>query len=353
MTPLRKDQRGVSVAFDHAMARGLKHMPRIIAALLFIVTISPSAFADDTIFDVPRNGALDVQIDGSAVTVFSSPGMPSTLEIRQSLGEAIFGNSIAQVAKENSGFRVFSISLPRGEIEKEIGPVKMPGFIMPSTVGFDGRIENAYVSWYRQSSYEFGDGLAGPYALPAQNIRYTLADPQPGEVTQAFPLLSDRRWWLASTSQEINGKTVIFAFAPQFERTTVSAEVGALLAESHEGHFTTERLTVVISHGVARPARELKLKRPLVFGSFRISSLLVRSTDYGYTSEIARASDLKNSNNSGDEEEGAITVNGKFVKTHGKKRYLVYVGKDVLNNCSSITYKKPTKIIEISCLLAD
>ena len=353
MTPLRKDQRGIRVAFDHAMARGLKHMPRIIVPLLFIATLSPSAFADDTIFDVPRNGMLEMQVNGSTVTVFSSPGMPSTLQVRQSLGEAIFGNSIAQVARENSGFRLFSISRPRGEFETKIGPVRVPGFIVPSTVSFGGQIEKSYVSWYQESAYNFGDGLAGPYALPAQNIRYTLADPQPGEVTQAFPLLSKWRWWLASTSQEINGKTVIFAFAPQFERTTVSAAVGALLAESHEGHFTTERLTVVISHGVARPARELKLKRPLVFGSFRISSLLVRSTDYGDTSDIARASDLKNSDKSGDEEEGAITVNGKFVKTHGKKSYLVYVGKDVLNHCSSITYKKPTKIIELSCLLAD
>ncbi len=328
-------------------------MPRIIVPLLLIVSLSPSAFANDTIFDVPRNGMLEMQINGSTVTVFSSPGMPSTLQVRQSLGEAIFGNSIAQVAKENSGFRVFSVSRPRGEIETKIGPVKMLGFIMPSTVGFDGRIENAYVSWYRESSYEFGDGLAGPYALPAQNIRYTLADSQLGEVTQAFPLLSKWRWWLASTSLEINGKTVIFAFAPQFERTTVSAAVGALLAESHEGQFTTERLTVAISHGVARPARELKLQTPLKFGTFRISSLLVRSTDYGDTSEIPRASDLKNSENSGDEEEGAITVTGRFLKTHGRKSYLVYVGKDVLNHCSSITYKKPTKIIELSCLLAD
>jgi hypothetical protein len=271
------------------------------------------------------------------------------LQVRQSLGEAIFGNSVAQVAKENSGFRVFSITRPRGEIEKKIGPVKVPGFIMPSTVGFDGQIEDSYVSWYRESSYEFGDGLAGPYALPAQNIRYTLADPQLGEVTQAFPLLSKWRWWLASTSQVINGKTVTFGFAPQFERTTVSAAVGALLAESYEGQFTAEKFTVTVS-GVARPARELKLKRPLLFGSFRISSLLVRSTDYGDTSDIPRASDLKNSDNSEDEEEGAITVTGRSVKMHGKKRYLVYVGKDVLNNCSSITYKKPEKIIELSCM---
>ena len=61
------------------MALGLNHMPRIIVTLLFIVTFSPSAFADDTIFDVPRNGMLEMQINGSTVTVFSSPGMPSTL----------------------------------------------------------------------------------------------------------------------------------------------------------------------------------------------------------------------------------------------------------------------------------
>jgi hypothetical protein len=325
-------------------------MVRIITPFLFMITMSSSALADDAVFDVPRNGVLEMQVNGSTVTVFSAPGMPSTLEVRQSLGEAIFGNSIAQVAKENSGFRVFSITRPRGEIEKKIGPVKVPGFIMPSTVGFDGQIEDSYVSWYRESSYEFGDGLAGPYALPAQNIRYTLADPQLGEVTQAFPLLSKWRWWLASTSQVINGKTVIFAFAPQFERTTVSAAVGALLAESHEGQFTTEKLTVAISHGVVRPARELKLQTPLKFGTFRISSLLVRSTDYGDTSDIPRASDLKNSDNSGDEEEGAITVTGRSVKMHGRKSYIVYVGRDVLDSCSSITYKKPEKIIELSCM---
>jgi hypothetical protein len=328
-------------------------MLRIMAQLIFLFITSSSALADDAVFDVPRNGMLEMQINGSTVTVLSSPGMPSTMELRQSLGEAIFGNSIAQVAKENSGFRILSITRPRGEIEKKVGPVRVLGFIMPSMVGLGGRIENSYVSWYRESSYEFGDGLAGPYALPAQNIRYTLADPQLGEVTQAFPLLSKWRWWLASTSQVINGKTVIFAFAPQFDRTTVSAAVGALLAESHEGHFTTERLTVAISHGVARPARELKLNRPLVFGSFRISSLLVRSTDYGDTSNIPRASDLKNSDNSGDEEESTITVTGSSVKTHGRKIYLVYVGKDVINTCSSITYKKPTKIIELSCLTSE
>lgn len=223
---------------------------------------------------------------------------------------------------------------------------------MPSTVGIGGQIEKSYVSWYRESAYEFGEGLAGPYALPAQNIRYTLADLRDGEMTHAFPLLSKWRWWLASTSQDINGKTVIFAFAPQFERTTASAAVGALLAESHEGRFTTERMTVVISHGVARPARELNLKRPLVIGSFRISSLLVRSTDYGDTSNILGTADLKNANNSGDQEESTIKVTGKSVKMLSSKSYLVYLGRDVLDSCSSITYKKSSKIIELSCLAA-
>jgi hypothetical protein len=341
------------IAGARAIKRRSKHMLRIMAPLIFLVIMPSSALADDAVFDVPRNGMLEMQINGSTVTVFSSPGMPSELELRKSVAEAIFGDPIPQVAKEkeNSGSKIFSIKrLVIGETEKKVGPIRVPGFIRASILSLGKQTEKSYVYWYRVSSYEFGDGLAGPYALPAQNIRYTLADPRPGEVTQAFRLmLRHSHFPLASTSQEINGKSVTFGFAPQFERTTVSAAVGALLAESYEGQFTAEKFTVTVS-GVARPARELKLKRPLLFGSFRISSLLVRSTDYGDTSTISSDSDARDPDESGSEGQRVITVNGRKIKQNIIKRYLVYVGRDVLNNCSSITYKKPNKIIELSCL---
>jgi len=68
------------------------------------------------------------------------------------------------------------------------------------------------------------------------------------------------------------------------------------------------------------------------------------------TSTISSDSDAIDPDESGSEGQRVITVNGRKIKQNIRKRYLVYVGRDVLDSCSSITYKKPEKIIELSCM---
>jgi hypothetical protein len=105
------------------------------APLIFLVIMPSSALADDAVFDVPRNGMLEMQINGSTVTVFSSPGMPSELELRKSVAEAIFGDPIPQLAKERENSRSKILSIKRlviGETEKKVGPIRVPGFIRAS-----------------------------------------------------------------------------------------------------------------------------------------------------------------------------------------------------------------------------
>lgn len=97
-----------------------------------------------------------------------------------------------------------------------------------------------------------------------------------------------------------------------------------------------------ISHDVDRLVRGISLALPLKIGAAGLDQLLVRTRDYGSVATIAEAEQVDPTN---DTEE--IVVTGK--RKESRPSYLVYLGSDYLNLCSSIVYDKIEMIIVLSC----
>jgi hypothetical protein len=320
---------------------------KILSLIFSVPAFSQSEVTDGPILDLYNGQKIEIFIEGQSVTAFVAPGMPSNLTISNTLARSIFGKGANRFA---SPFEQFVAALAKDEfdnappryIQKTFGPVKIRGQQRLATIGSQGSVNKQLVQWYQSDIYEFGDALAGPYAISAPVIRFTLRLKQPGETRFSMPLTLDKDRWLASSPLVIGKKKVYFAFAPQFETTLASAGAGAMIAQDYGGEFAGDPQPVMITHNIARPARPVQLKTPIMFGPIALSKLLVRSRDYGNTDAIKRAKSLDES----EEDEILVQANRKGTKPE----YFVYVGNDVLKNCSSITYDKPEQMVTLSCL---
>jgi hypothetical protein len=327
----------------------IKVTASVITLSLFCSTsaLSQSAIRDYPILDLYNGQKIEIFIEGQSVTAFAAPGMPSNLTISNRLAQSIFGKGANKFA---STFERIMAALAKDEFDSSppqytqavIGTVKVRGQQRPAKIGLGGKTDNKLVTWYQTDMHNFAEAHAGPYAIPAPIIRFTLRPTQAGETRFSMPLMSENRRRMASTRMVIGKTKVYFAFAPHFETTLASAGAGAVIAQNYGGEFVGDPKPVIVAYNVARPARPVQLKTPIAFGPVALSKFLVRSRDYGDTNAIKEAKSLDES------EEGEIIVQAKRKGTNPE--YFVYVGNDFLRNCSSITYDKPGQTITLSCL---
>lgn len=290
--------------------------------------------------EVAADARVTITVDGHSVPARLGPGLPSFFYLPRARAEALFGDD-ARIG--DRGFVLFSVG-PASSAR--IGPVVVPGRARRASIGAaeasGAAAQENWVKWFETDAYPGDEALGGPFALPEPIIRFTLRPAQPGEVEVTLPLAARYNWWLASVEQGIGGHDVLFAFAPQFPRTVASAAAGAAIGRAQGARFDGAVEPVLISHGVRRPARPVQLAQPLALGPLRITSLLVRTHDYGAAIDIdpSEADGLESDNRD-------VVVKGK--RTKSRPSYVVYVGADVLKGCSSITYDKPGRVVTLRC----
>mgnify|MGYP004500908509 CR=1 FL=1 len=321
------------------MTRGAKATLLVTAAMAASLAQARPDRAPPPPFDVPVDGRVTATIDGRPVTLFSSPGMPSQPYLSAALAGQLFGPEAA--APRRKGFSIISIALPT---DAKVGPVRIAGQAEPAELAVGAVRAKVRTQWFVRDAYDFGEALAGPYGLPHPVLRYTLAPPASGEVAASVPLAGRRQWWIASTTLEFGGKNVLFAFAPHFPTTVMSAAAGRVISAALGGRMTGEAGRQLISHGVERPVRPVAFDRPLKIGSVEVTRALVRTADYGSAGSIPDDTEIDPSESGGED----IIVTGK--RKASAPVYLVYVGADALRGCSSLTYDKPRKTISMSCL---
>lgn len=289
-------------------------------------------------FDIPEGGRLQVSINGQRVDAFSSPGMPSLLSLKRSLALRLFGsNSEQDRAKAEHRFKLISFAR---NADNKIGPIIIKGFLNKADLSIGSTAHKITAKWSQVDAYDMAEVLAGPYAIPEPVVRYHLRKARGAEREVTIPLLPDT-WWVAATSKMIGGKSIRFAFAPQFATTVASAAAGAAISAELGGAFTGAAQRVMISHGVDRPARAMRLTRPLDVGPVSIDRMMVRVADFGSAASI-QDEEIDPSEMMDD-----IVVNGK--RKPSKASFIVYIGADALSGCASITYDKPRHLIRMMC----
>ncbi len=286
---------------------------------------------------IEPGGALALTVNGVPVDARSGPGLPTATAISRDLARTLYGAG----ADALDGGGLFD---PRRRSSR-IGPVVIAGRAEQALVDFGYGPALRWVGWHTADTLP-GAMLLGPHALPHARVTYRLRDEQAGEVSVTLPLDPQDRWWLATTSVRIGDRDVRLAFAPQFPLSVASAATGALLARHHGGVFSGPARATLISHGVERPARPMRLATPLAVGGFSMRALLVRTADYGNIDGIpdaaANASDDDPSESAGD-----LVVTAR--RRGSAPLFVAYIGMDQLGGCSSITYDKPAATITLRC----
>jgi hypothetical protein len=310
-------------------------------ALALSTAHTPPALADrraatpSAPVEIPADGRIVTVLADQRVPTFASPGMPSRLYLSRARARALIGPDADRFE-----------DMAREDADTALMPVLSGGGIRVGAVPVRGRAEQirtaggkVALSWFETDAYPGGDALAGPWALVHPVVRFRLRDAAPDDTATSFPLDARNRFWLATTTRAIRHQDILFAFAPQFDRTVASAAAGTDIARAYGGRFDGPVERVHISHGILRPARPMMVDRPILLGPLRIDRLLVRTADYGSVGGIAAPPEAPQT--------GDVVV--KRRRQPARPSYFVYLGRDVLDGCASILFDKPARRIDLSC----
>lgn len=278
--------------------------------------------------------SMTAMINGAPVVLRVGPGRSSTVQIRADDAARLFGPAARQFDRRGT----WPGALRAAE---RIGPVLVRGHRALASIALAAGTVAAPVEWFGREDANVSSGQVGPFGIPAQVVQFRLRAAGPAERSFTVPLdEADNGWGIASTSLFLDGQRVRFAFAPQFATSIASAAAGGAIARAQGGRFTGAPVNVAINHGVARPARPVRLDRPLVIGPVTLPDLLVRTLDYGAPRGIA------------DQEDSADNPADILVTARTDRQapqYIVYLGADALTHCSSVTFDKVAMTISLAC----
>lgn len=227
------------------------------------------------------------------------------------------------------------------DVRFSIGPVKIRANTKVVKYKFDGMDWKRRSLWADRAYTGKYDGGVGPGGIPHDIITFELRTPQAGEQKFVLPLTQNGN---SVTELEVGGKTIDITFTLKRDRTLATAATGAIIAENYDGAFTGESETTEIAFGIERPIRAITLSEPINIIGRTLDSFFVRTKDGGDSSGIMDG-DLKD----GAEDSSEIVVIGKKGKKD-KNRYSISLGRNDLSHCSSITYDKLAKEIQLSCM---
>lgn len=294
------------------------HAPK--ALLLLLVTgITGAAIAA-----APK--ALDYVVRGDGVVSAVIGGQPARLRISPWAPAAPTLNpDFAQRIGLHGGLFGFAV---------KVGPVKVAGQSSVTRLEVSKASFRRRVVWFDRPWSTGADAAVGPGGLPVDIVRFELRAPQPGERTIAVPL--DQGPFRPSYGRVAMGKrSLIVLFDPQHRQTLATAGAGAALAEGLGGQFYGGADRAEVAFGIQRPVRAMRLARPLSVGPLTIEQLFVRTGDNGSVAGIPDAD--------ADPEEIVVTARG------GNRRDVLIIGRDQLDQCSSIVFDKKAKAIRLSC----
>jgi hypothetical protein len=217
-----------------------------------------------------------------------------------------------------------------------VGPVRVNGRNGVARYIINGQAQRRRIGWFEREVAPGYDGLLGPMAIPAPVVTFRLRAPAAGEQTVSLALSTFG--YLGAGVVLRRQPLTIMQFDPASPTTIANALMGSELAGSLRGHFIDEVRPRLIAFGVSRPVRTLQFGTPLQFEALRISRTEVRTQDWGNASAIPETAP--------DPDE--IVVNA-LDRNDRRPRFLI-VGADALQNCSSVTFDKPSRRIRLRCL---
>ncbi len=292
-----------------------------IAALFIGGTAAPTQ--DELV--VAGDGIVAASVNGAPGRIRIDPAVPSIALLGPDWG------SRARLRPSLFGFAYL------------VGPEQVRGAtdVTPIAVGEGAEVRRRRVGWTARPYAANADGVIGPGGLAHEVVRFVLRPALPGERTIALPMV-DRgglfgAWGFLYARIDVGGTAMAIRFDPHRLRTLATAGAGVRLASSHDGRMSGGTESAEIAFGISRPVRTLRLGVPLAVGPLSLSTLGVRTSDFGDAGSIREEG--------GDPDE--IVVTGR--RRRNTSRDHILLGADALSRCSSIVFDKRARQIRLSC----
>ncbi len=223
-----------------------------------------------------------------------------------------------------------------------VGPQRITGNSAVARIDVGSGPDKRRVGWSDRPWRSGVDGVIGPGMLDQTVVHFQLRAPQAGEIESRFPLVDqggiEGRWGERFARLDLGGRALRLQFDPQAPATLATAQAGSLVAEELGGTFAGAPRSAPIAFGVARPVRRMQLSQPLAIGSLSLTELDVRTGDFGSAGGIAEQGDA-------DPSEIVVTARTKWKAQYDQ----IKLGRDVLQNCSSITFDRAAKRVTLRC----
>jgi hypothetical protein len=226
-------------------------------------------------------------------------------------------------------------------ISYAVGPQKVTGDTAVATIDLGAGPARRRVGWSERRFAEAAEGTIGPGGLPDAMVRFRLRPESPNERAFTLPMAEQSGvmggWGGRFALVTIGGRPIRVVLDPYHRRTLATAGAALRIAAAHGGTMKGQAGWEEIAFGVERPVREMELAQPLAIGPFSISSLGVRTGDFGNTAALSRGR--------ADADEVVVTAKARHEARHDR----INIGSDLLDRCSSILFDNAHRQITLTC----
>ena len=218
-----------------------------------------------------------------------------------------------------------------------IGPVQLEGHAGRAAATIGGATVRLNAIWFERDVVEGADGTISVHHLPYDSVRFEFAAPLVGESETAIALEYGDSPGLYHRYTP-GGEPVAVHISVHRPASVATAAAGAVIARAHDGRWAGADERRLVSFGIVRPVRPMKLGAPLQIEDLAVDRFLVRTRDHRGDFDLP-------SDEPADPEE--IVVTGAL---EGQPpRLSLVLGQDQLAACSSLTYRRAERRLAARC----
>ncbi len=308
----------------------------MVARLLFVMLLALAAPCSVSASAAQTPLPDELLLSGDNIITVLLNGTPVRLEVSaEAFGPPIINPELAERLLLISDFR-------RGW---RFGPEVVRGVGAVQAVDFGAGPVLIAITWADRAASTKADGVIGVHHMPYQRVTFALAPPGDAETVQRFALKrkGGNRNTRMGAEVTVGKKRLMMVFTPERAENLITAPTANFIATHQEGGFAPGSDGIaVMSFGVERPTRIMRIALPIALGDLTIESFAVRVDDYGDPDRVGEIGE-----NDPRFEKGQILVTRR--KGKGKPDLLTRLGRDQIAHCSQITYDLTIEEIRLSC----
>lgn len=311
-----------------AMHRGgILALSLIVAPALAAKKLPPLPPLPPLVLDA-ASPVVTVTIDGQPLRLRVDPAASRHVEIN--------AGAAARLGLAAPGRRIRGRPADLGRATTDVGKVEIKETTSGEILRYAGRDVPATLAWPAGDPVAGADGLINPRFLPHDSIRFVRRAAAPADVVTHLPM----RWvggrGLLGTFP-LGDEAIDIVFAPAAPASLATAAAASLLAAGHGGRLTGGARNAVISHGVARPVRDVVFARVVDVAGVRLTRVAARIFDWSGPTDIPDA----------DLAVGEVVARGRV----GRQRQWakLALGADALAPCAEIRFTREPLAIDLIC----